>query len=107
MADRMRVTSVILGSLPRGVRFVSLGGGRRLARFGGVDLASEAEFASELRSDTPRRILERDGRRWPQLQGGESGPSGLAILGLSLLDSRLAVQVARPRVGCTPGLHGG
>src|SRR5438067_903813 len=31
MADRMRMTSVILGSLPRGERLVSPDGGRRLA----------------------------------------------------------------------------
>src|SRR5262249_20456317 len=60
MADRMRVTSVILGSLPRGERRVSLYGGRRLARFGSLDLRSEAEFASALKSDTPTHL-----QNWP------------------------------------------
>src|SRR5262249_32901915 len=53
MADRIRVTSVMLGSLPRGERLVSPDGGRRLARCGPLDLRSEAEFASALRPDTP------------------------------------------------------
>src|SRR5262245_35565790 len=37
MADRIRVTSLILGSLPRGERLVSLGVGHGLARSGFID----------------------------------------------------------------------
>jgi hypothetical protein len=53
MADRICVTSVILGSLPRGERLVSLGGGRRLARSGLIDRRAQAEVRSALKSDTP------------------------------------------------------
>jgi hypothetical protein len=56
MADRIRVTSVILGSLSRAERLVSLGGGRRLARSGVIDMRAQAEVPSARRTDTPRAI---------------------------------------------------
>src|SRR5262249_48782777 len=80
MADRMRVTSVILASLPRGGRRVSLGGGRRLARFGHLDLRSEAEFASALKSDTPPRVVERNGRRLTWLRSREPAQTRRALV---------------------------
>src|SRR5262245_50842334 len=56
MADRIRVTSVILASLPRGEQVVPLGGGRRLARSGHLDLRAQAEVPSALRPDTPTLV---------------------------------------------------
>jgi hypothetical protein len=48
------------GSLPRGERLVSLGGGRRLARSGFIDMRAQAEVPSALRTDTPTLVCERD-----------------------------------------------
>jgi hypothetical protein len=56
----MRVTSLILGSLPRGERLVSPGGGRRLARSGGIDLRGQAEVLCALKTDTPTLIALAD-----------------------------------------------
>src|SRR5262249_13235289 len=56
MADRMRVTSVILSSLPRGERLVLLVGGRKLARFGGIDRGHKPQMRNLRRSDTPTAI---------------------------------------------------
>src|SRR5262249_36590012 len=60
MADRIRVTSVILCSLPRGERLVSLGGGRRLARSGLLHKRAQAEVPSALRTDTPTLVALAD-----------------------------------------------
>src|SRR5262249_6564655 len=59
MADKIRVTSVILGSLPRGERLVSLGAGRKLARFGHLDQRAQANVRKLLRPDTPEYALAR------------------------------------------------
>src|SRR5262249_53966493 len=57
MAARIRVTSVILASLPRGGRLVSLGGGRRLARVGLIARWAQGTLRNLLRSDTPPSAL--------------------------------------------------
>jgi hypothetical protein len=53
MADRIRVTAVILASLPRGERLVSSGGGPRLAGSGPLDRRTQAKVGSARRTDTP------------------------------------------------------
>src|SRR5262245_16189539 len=63
MADRIRVASVILGSLPRRERLVSFGARRRLARSGEFDLRFEAEFASAHRSDIHEEAFVKTGAR--------------------------------------------
>src|SRR5689334_4841488 len=60
MADRIRVTSVIPGSLPRGERLVSPVGGRRLARFGHLDRGAQINRRFLLRSDTPPLVALAD-----------------------------------------------
>src|SRR5262245_26028531 len=56
MADRIGVTSLILGNLSRAMRLVSLGVGRRLACSGLLDLRSQAKLASALRTDTSKQV---------------------------------------------------
>src|SRR5262245_45664485 len=55
MADRIRVTSDILGSLSSGELLVSLGGGRKLARFGHLARSNQARIPSARRSGTPEQ----------------------------------------------------
>src|SRR5262245_51445142 len=58
MADRMRVTSVMLGSLPRGERLVSLGGGAGDLR-ASVFSPEVTKSESPARGGPARRVVER------------------------------------------------
>src|SRR5688572_30304054 len=71
MADRIRVTSVILASIPREERLVSLSAGRRLARSGVID--SEARNTRSLGRVHGRTDLEpRSGWSWEDSSAGSS-----------------------------------